>query len=140
MLKELLPRFVAHGIGGVQDLPVPTWLFYWGGAVVLVASFVALGALWKTPQFASRSTGREVTGGLSSFVLGPLRITAQFLAVLLFAVVLAAGQLPEPDESIGDRPPGTQRPPDVAEDEREQRQSNPEDDVDPRRREVLEAS
>ena len=38
---------VAHGIGGVRDLPVPTWLFFWGGAIVLVLSFVALGALWQ---------------------------------------------------------------------------------------------
>ena len=35
---------VAHGLGGVKDLPVPAWIFYWGGAVVLVVSFVALGA------------------------------------------------------------------------------------------------
>ena len=34
--------FLAHGIGGVRDLPVPTWLFYWGGGIVLVASFVLL--------------------------------------------------------------------------------------------------
>ena len=27
----IAPGVVAHGIGGVQDLPVPTWLFYWGG-------------------------------------------------------------------------------------------------------------
>jgi hypothetical protein len=90
VLKELLPRFVAHGIGGVQDLPVPTWLFYWGGAVVLVASFVALGALWKTPQLASRSIGRELSRGFSRFVLGPLRIAVQALSIVLFAVVLAA--------------------------------------------------
>ncbi len=41
--------FLAHGIGGVRDLPVPTWLFYWGGGIVLVASFVLLGTLWQRP-------------------------------------------------------------------------------------------
>ena len=50
MISQLVPHVLAHGIGGVQDLPVPRWLFYWGGALVLVVSFIALGALWKTPQ------------------------------------------------------------------------------------------
>lgn len=40
---------LAHGIGGVKDLPVPKWLFYYGGALVLVVSFVALGTLWREP-------------------------------------------------------------------------------------------
>ena len=50
VITQLLPHVLAHGIGGVQDLPVPKWLFFWGGAFVLVVSFIALGALWKTPQ------------------------------------------------------------------------------------------
>ena len=49
---------VAHGIGGVQDLPVPTWLFYWAGAIVLTASFVLLGALWRPPVLARHREGR----------------------------------------------------------------------------------
>jgi hypothetical protein len=40
----------AHGIGGVKDLPVPGWLFLFGGAVVLVVSFSALGVLWTSPR------------------------------------------------------------------------------------------
>ena len=81
---------LAHGIGGVQDLPVPTWLFYWGGAVVLVVSFLALGSLWKTPQLERRAGGRDLGPTFSGIVLGPLRIVVQVLSVLLFAVVLAS--------------------------------------------------
>ncbi len=81
---------LAHGIGGVQDLPVPAWLFYWGGAVVLVVSFIALGALWQTPQLARHARGRELGATLSALVLGPLRIAAQVVSVALFVVVLAA--------------------------------------------------
>ena len=55
---------LAHGIGGVKDLPVPEWLFFWGGAVVLVFSFLALGALWKEPQFDRRAVGRPLPRGL----------------------------------------------------------------------------
>ena len=45
---------MAHGIGGVRDLAIPYWLFFWAGAVVLVLSFLVLGALWKTPQLERR--------------------------------------------------------------------------------------
>ena len=40
----------AHGLQLVTDLPIPEWLFAWGGAVVLVASFVALASLWPAPR------------------------------------------------------------------------------------------
>jgi hypothetical protein len=53
-------------------------------------SFVALGALWKTPQLAARSTGRPAGETFSRLVLGPVRIVVQLLSVVMFAVVLAA--------------------------------------------------
>ena len=83
-----MPGVVAHGIGGVQDLPVPTWLFYWGAGVVLVLSFVALGALWKR---AAARAARERSSGW-----GPVsrqrcsarsRVLVQALSVALFALV-----------------------------------------------------
>ncbi len=91
MIRALLPNLLGHGIGGVQDLPVPTWLFYWGGAFVLVVSFIALGALWKTPQLERHARGRALGDGFSRFVLGPFRIVCQLLSVTFFvAVVLSA--------------------------------------------------
>ena len=39
--------FLAHGIGGVRDLPVPESFFFTTAAIVLIVSFVLLGALWK---------------------------------------------------------------------------------------------
>jgi hypothetical protein len=48
----LLPATAdAHGLVGRADLPIPTWLFGWAAAIVLGASFVALGALWREPKF-----------------------------------------------------------------------------------------
>jgi hypothetical protein len=86
--------FLAHGIGGVRDLPVPTWLFYWGGAVVLVLSFVALGALWQTPQLARHAQGRSLGRALGAVVLSrPLTVAVQALSVALFVVVFAAALL-----------------------------------------------
>ena len=85
-----LPGLLAHGIGGVRDLPVPAWLFYWGGAVVLVVSFLLLGGLWKTPQLARHAGGRALGDGLSRLVLGPVRIAAQVVSVGLFGLVFAS--------------------------------------------------
>ena len=75
----------AHGIGQRADLPIPLWLFAWGAALVLVASFVALTVLWPRP----------VLGRLPSISL--LRVPAVLewlvgaLGVGAFAVILWAG-------------------------------------------------
>jgi hypothetical protein len=81
------PGLVAHGIGGIQDLPVPAWMFYWGAAAVLVVSFVLLGVLWRSPLLAAREYGRGLPAWLSGAVLGPLRIVVQALSVALFGLV-----------------------------------------------------
>ena len=53
----------AHGVGQRADLPIPLWLFAWGAALVLVASFVALAVLWPRP----------VLGGLKGRPSAPSR-------------------------------------------------------------------
>jgi hypothetical protein len=40
----------AHGLVGRTDLPVPSWLFGWAAAIVLIASFAALATLWPRPR------------------------------------------------------------------------------------------
>jgi hypothetical protein len=40
----------AHGISGSADLPIPEWMFAWAAALVLIASFLALGVLWPRPR------------------------------------------------------------------------------------------
>ena len=46
-----------------------------------------LGALWRKPLLGRRSDGRELAAGLSSVVLGPLRIVVQAISVALFVLV-----------------------------------------------------
>jgi hypothetical protein len=82
--------FVAHGIGGVQDLPVPTWLFYWAAAIILTASFVLLGALWRRPVLERHRLGRPLRVGVSRAILGPLAWAVRVVAVVLFVIVEAA--------------------------------------------------
>jgi hypothetical protein len=53
--SALLPASAsAHGLVGRTDLPIPGWLFAWGAAIVLIASFVALGTLWPKPRLQHR--------------------------------------------------------------------------------------
>ena len=82
----------AHGLGGVAGTPVPGFVFAWAAAIVLVASFAALGALWQRPRLevaAPRVRGRLPRG------LEPLA-GALGVAVFGFVVVcgLAGGQSP----------------------------------------------
>jgi hypothetical protein len=76
---------------------VPTWLFYWGAAVVLVVSFVLLGVLWRTPLLGARERGKALPAGLARVVLGPGRVLAQALSVALFVLVWVAAVFGDTD-------------------------------------------
>jgi hypothetical protein len=65
--------------------------------VVLVVSFVLLGALWRRPVLAARRDGRDVSAALSAFVVGPLRVAVQALSVVLFVVVWASALFGDTD-------------------------------------------
>ncbi len=67
-----------------------------------MVSFVALGALWQTPQLERRSAGHELGAGLGRLVLGPVRIAVQAVSVVLFLLVLAAALVgtTEPFENL----------------------------------------
>ena len=75
----------AHGIVARRDLPVPEWLFFWGAAIVLVISFLALAALWREPQL-------EAPGGraLMRVPVG-LEVVCGAAGVVLFALLVYAG-------------------------------------------------
>ena len=89
-----MTTLLAHGLGGVQDPPLPMWLVYYGAAAVLVLSFAALGALWRRPLLddEERRTA-TVLPLVIPFLLG-------VVAVTLFAVVFWAAL-------AGERSPGT---------------------------------
>ena len=94
---------LAHGIGGVRDLPVPGWLFYWGAAIVLVLSFVALWALWKRPLLAEASRGRPVPRLEAIVWSRALRVLLGALSFALFVLVVFAA-------AVGDTSPTTTSP------------------------------
>lgn len=82
---------LAHGIGGVRDLPVPESFFFSTAAVVLVVSFVLLGALWNRPQLGHRAGGTQFPGLLQTILLSrALRVLLGAASVALLVVAFAA--------------------------------------------------
>ena len=82
---------LAHGIGGIRDLPVPTWLFFYAASVVLVASFIALAVLWRGPVLERSADGRPLPEGLQRVLLSPvLRVSLGAASTALFVLVAAA--------------------------------------------------
>jgi len=88
---------LAHGIGGVRDLPVPTWLFSWGAAVVLVLSFLLLGTLWKRAQLEPRAEGRPLPERLERLLRARgLRVVLGAVSAGLLVLVFLTALLGEP--------------------------------------------
>jgi hypothetical protein len=78
---------LAHGIGGIKDLPVPLWLFYYGAAIVLLLSFAALWALWQTPVLERASRGRPLPSAVQMLVVN--RAARTGLGALGFGLLVA---------------------------------------------------
>jgi hypothetical protein len=95
--------YVAHGIGGVRDLPVPTWMFFWAAAIALVASFVALGALWRRPLLERHADGRPLPDRLQRLLRSRvLRILLGGVSAALLVLVFACAAVGEtnPNENL----------------------------------------
>jgi hypothetical protein len=74
----------------VRDLPVPMWLFYYGSGIALIASFAALGALWRKPLL-ERARARPAGDAVSRVLLGPeLAVLLGAISIGLLAVVFSA--------------------------------------------------
>ena len=75
----------AHGLAGRADLPIPTWLFGWAAAIVLAASFAALGALWREPRLEKARQRRVMR------MPDAVGVVTGVIGVALFALVVYAG-------------------------------------------------
>ena len=74
----------AHGLAGQTDLPLPAWLFAWAAALVLIASFAALGALWPRPRLQEPRTRRLLTAPRAT------RELCGAIGVALYAAVVSS--------------------------------------------------
>jgi hypothetical protein len=90
LIAALPEPALAHGIQVKRDLPVPTWLFVWGAALVLLVSFVALAVLWPKPRLED-SPWRPL-GGLGRVLASrPVDVACGAIGALLLALVVYSG-------------------------------------------------
>ncbi len=93
----MTPLF-AHGVGTRADLPLPVAYVVVGGGLAVVVSFLALGALWRTPRLRGDLAGRPVPPVVEAFCDGgrPRAVLqALTLALVVLVVVVAFAGSPE---------------------------------------------
>jgi hypothetical protein len=78
---------LAHGVGSRGTLPLPLWQFAWAGIAALVLSFVALGALWRSPKLTSTSD-RVVHGTRGPITAGIWLL--RMIGLTLFGITVGA--------------------------------------------------
>ena len=81
----------AHGLSVRQDIPIPTWLFTWGAALVLIVSFVGLAVLWPRPRL-QEPDWRPLPTGISRVLTSrPLEVACGAIGIFLYGLVVYAG-------------------------------------------------
>jgi hypothetical protein len=83
--------FLAHGIGGRADLPVPMWLALYGAGSAVVISFFAVMAFWTESRLRGAAAGRPfpptmertVDHALSRVVLGLAGLVATVIVLVV---------------------------------------------------------
>ncbi len=82
---------LAHALASRQDLPIPAWLFAWAASIVLIASFFALSAAWRKPQFEDerrRPLGERLSAALAGL---PVQTLCGAIGVFLLGFAIYAG-------------------------------------------------
>jgi hypothetical protein len=81
----------AHGLVQRTSLPIPEVVFAWAAAIVLVASFAALGLLWPQPRL-QEPAWRPLPGAAGRLLGGRLvEVACAAIGCALFAIVIVAG-------------------------------------------------
>jgi hypothetical protein len=81
----------AHALASRKDLPIPAWLFAWAASIVLIASFFALSAAWRKPQFEDERR-RPFGERFSEVLLGlPAQVLCGAIGVFLLGFAIYAG-------------------------------------------------
>ena len=97
-------EFLAHGIGGRQDLPLPLDLLVQGAVLALLASFFGLGVLWRSPRLRAGAAGWAVPLPVQRVVdSSVLRWLLRVLGVAATAYVVVTALL-APDDGANPLP------------------------------------
>jgi len=85
-----MSELLAHGIGARGDLPVDPGFLAWGGGLVLVVSFAALGALWTAPRLRAASERTRSIGSMPTRVVDLALLAGKVLAAATYILTIAA--------------------------------------------------
>ncbi|QIX25949.1 hypothetical protein ncot_04540 [Nocardioides sp. JQ2195] len=61
-------QFLAHGVGGAKDLPIPAEYAIAGACAALAVSFTVLALAWRTPRYNTGESARRVPSWLATTV------------------------------------------------------------------------
>ncbi len=92
---------LAHGIGGVEGLPLDGELVLQTGGAVVLVSFLAVALLWKQPRFTGPVTGRPLPAALDN---PGLRTALQAVTLAVTAAVVSYGLLGPQDPDANPAP------------------------------------
>lgn len=82
----------AHTFGQLYNLPVPFWMYLYGGASALVVSFLAVGYFFNKKASYSSYPTINLSSGAVRFIIGaPFLKILKFLALALFILAVATG-------------------------------------------------
>lgn len=93
------PVVLAHAVGVRSDLPVPVLAVLLAGAFAVLASFVALTALWRTPKLGGDRAGLVLPPPLQRLLDSRLLLAILRAVVLVVTVVVVVVALVGPSES-----------------------------------------
>lgn len=79
----------AHAFGGMYTLPVPIWLFIYGGAAVLVCSFAVIG-IFATEENAALKRNKKILQA-HFFASKQMQLACKAIGLALYLLVIAAG-------------------------------------------------
>ncbi|HEX6684555.1 MAG TPA: hypothetical protein VF062_17255 [Candidatus Limnocylindrales bacterium] len=98
--------FLAHGVGGRQDLPIPFEYALAGALAALFATFIVLTRSWPRSRFRGAAAGRPLPAGLAAFLDARATRVALRVVGLLFAVWVVAELLFGPKLGRDNAAPG----------------------------------
>jgi hypothetical protein len=86
-------QLLAHGVGGLSDLPIPAHYAFIAAALALLVSFAVLGLAWREPKFRGDESGRPLWPWLASIVESRVTHTALVVVSLAFTAWITMAAL-----------------------------------------------
>ena len=88
---SIIDGVLAHGVGGRGALPLPYDFLVRGAAVALLASFLGLGMLWRSPRLRAGAAGRELPAWVGRVVGSRwVRVAARVAGLVITGYVAMA--------------------------------------------------